>query len=72
MFQAQTTVFPTLTDKQLARYSDPKIQPVFAKMAALAILRVKMAGYQHFEWEVDVSGSDYAVIEPTRQADGQI
>jgi hypothetical protein len=33
----------------MARYDDPKIQPFFAKMAALAILRVKMAGHKNFE-----------------------
>ena len=72
MFLVQATLLLNLPDKQMARYDDPKIQPFFAKMAALAILRVKMAGYQNFEQEVDVSGSGYAVIEPTRQADGQI
>ena len=33
MILIQNTVLSTLTDKQLARYSDPKIQPFFAKIA---------------------------------------
>ena len=43
------TVLLTLSDKQLARYDDPKIQPFFAKMAGLAKIKPKMTGYQNFE-----------------------
>ena len=43
------TVSLILSDKLLARYDHPKIQPFFAKMAVLAILRVQMDGYQNFE-----------------------
>ena len=49
------TFLSTLTDKQLDRYSDPKIQPYFAKG--------ENQNYQHFEQEVDDSDSKYSFID---------